>query len=732
MKNKVKDVISLNINIKKYILRVFVIFLIAVSVPLMVSIGYVLVNQAENEVSFREELYESQVEFGVSNVDNFISKCIEFSNLIASHGTYLREIQNNDYKKAVYTYKSMYDLLIAFKNNNSDEINVSMYIKSSDKVLSTSNAIDDLADYANADLIEEFMLVEQSVFFKQLDNQLVFISAIPNFYYDDNLVFLFYIDIANLSLASSQQTFLVVEDDEVLFNSDEVYLDLLVLDDESTTYIYETDNSAICYTLSSYGIIFGNVFDTSNLGKENRTFVLVSISIVLICLLVASLFAYVATFVYSKPIIKLSSTMKSLPDQIKVNSDKPIFDYVSETLMFLEEQNKAYSNTISKNREIVKDQAVRHLIYNHRIKSDYDLQTYLQDYGFSFNSNIAVLVVLAVNVDFANDKFNKLSEMNVLIQQLAHEVFEEKNVFIGSSILENRFISILIDADKIEEKNYLIEDIIQDTLNVIKLQIDIPINTAFSYTLENIVDVNESFVLMKKQLEKSKAQNRTFLIKQDKDDSYCFPASINTSLINAIRSNEIKIVKEILDKMYEMELISEHPNKDQYFFAILCKVFSDFYDSWTDFSVKAQELKNLFKEYDNVEERYRQIYIIFEKIICTANVDDSETENDDYIIAAKQYMHDNIKEDFSISLIADELNISISYFNRIFKQRTGITPLQYMTNIRLKRAKDLLSNTQMTIKDIAAEVGYKEIRSFVRYFKKIEGITPTEYKSLNK
>lgn len=688
---------------------------------------YFLVDTAKQDSELREELFINQVDFAVFNTDKFLTNCSEFSSLINS-SSYLKSLQSGEYKSNVYSYKLVYDLMLTFKNNYSSKVDVSIYIDNSNKVLSTTNAIDSLFEYKDYNLIVEFLESNEFSAFKQSGDQLVYMCLTPNFYYDDSIVFIFYTDIDNISLTSIDETFFVTPNNEILFENEYSFIENINFSNDN--YSYEIYDHTVSYAQTESGIIIANIFDTTNVREERVTFIIISISILLLCLIVALAFAYVLTFLHSKPLIKLSATMKDLSEEIKISSDKPIFDSISETIVLLEEENKAYSNTINTNKEIVKDQAIRMLIYNHRIPTEYDLQTYLQEKHFDFTGHCVILVLLAINKDFPDNKFSKLNEVNLLINQLAEEIFIEKELFIGSAILENRFISILLNGDKLEEENIL-DTVLQETMDILKTQIDIPINSAFSYELEKIEELNESFTLMKKQLDKSKHNSKTFSIKQDEKSASCFPSSIHTSLINAARSNEITLVKEILDRMYQMELDSDDAEKEKYCFAILCNVFANLYDTWSEFVISADEFEDIFKKSNSLEQRYEKINQVFERIIGSTSDEENTSENDDYIIAAKQYMHNNIKEDFSISLIADELKISTSYFNRIFKQRTGITPLQYMTNLRLKRAKDLLANTQMNIKDIAFEVGYKELRTFVRYFKKAEGVTPTEFKSLN-
>lgn len=75
---------------------------------------------------------------------------------------------------------------------------------------------------------------------------------------------------------------------------------------------------------------------------------------------------------------------------------------------------------------------------------------------------------------------------------------------------------------------------------------------------------------------------------------------------------------------------------------------------------------------------------------------------------------------------------SPKYLSRIFKQKTGRGFNEYKLELRMKKAKELLDNTEYTIYQISYDIGYENVESFIRMFKKINGITATEYRNRSK
>lgn len=95
---------------------------------------------------------------------------------------------------------------------------------------------------------------------------------------------------------------------------------------------------------------------------------------------------------------------------------------------------------------------------------------------------------------------------------------------------------------------------------------------------------------------------------------------------------------------------------------------------------------------------------------------------------ARKYIDSNYNKDISLDDVSREVDISPYYFSKIFKEETGRNFVEYVTEVRMNRAKELLAFTDMPMKEICYEIGYSDPNYFSRSFKKNTGLTPTEYK----
>ncbi len=98
-----------------------------------------------------------------------------------------------------------------------------------------------------------------------------------------------------------------------------------------------------------------------------------------------------------------------------------------------------------------------------------------------------------------------------------------------------------------------------------------------------------------------------------------------------------------------------------------------------------------------------------------------------YVEQAVQLIRDHYREDINISTVAGELKISEGYLSRVFKKETDYTFTSYLTLYRMKIAMNLLKDCRVKVYEVAEQVGYSDTAYFSAQFKKVTGISPSEY-----
>ena len=107
----------------------------------------------------------------------------------------------------------------------------------------------------------------------------------------------------------------------------------------------------------------------------------------------------------------------------------------------------------------------------------------------------------------------------------------------------------------------------------------------------------------------------------------------------------------------------------------------------------------------------------------------SETHTDSFDVReALAFIAENYRSDIDVSAIAEMFHLSRSHFSVAFKEQTGFSPYNYILNYRLTAAKRMLQTTEHTVEYISYDCGFTSPSSFIRAFKRIVGMPPTEFR----
>ena len=93
-----------------------------------------------------------------------------------------------------------------------------------------------------------------------------------------------------------------------------------------------------------------------------------------------------------------------------------------------------------------------------------------------------------------------------------------------------------------------------------------------------------------------------------------------------------------------------------------------------------------------------------------------------------ELMQGDPSQNFTLGKMAQSVNLSAPYFCYLFKSITGVSPAKYLKSLRMQQSAVLLTTTCLSVKQIVRHVGFDDDSHFVRDFKRMYGVTPTEYR----
>ena len=140
-------------------------------------------------------------------------------------------------------------------------------------------------------------------------------------------------------------------------------------------------------------------------------------------------------------------------------------------------------------------------------------------------------------------------------------------------------------------------------------------------------------------------------------------------------------------------------------------------------------LTNRCKHISEMEQKLTEILGIAAAELKAVREQGKQTE---IAMKMKRYIEEHaVDPNLSLHLVSMELNMNPSYLSRVFKDHFNERFIDYLTRLRIRKAKKMLIDTEWTVHEIAEKVGYFHSFSFIRAFKKTENITPGEFRRLH-
>lgn len=218
----------------------------------------------------------------------------------------------------------------------------------------------------------------------------------------------------------------------------------------------------------------------------------------------------------------------------------------------------------------------------------------------------------------------------------------------------------------------------------------------------------------------------------EQTENYQYSMEMEFQLINYIKSGELNKAMRTIDYLFDMNFLESSLSID----GAKCFII----DLYSTLIKVAKENKitidlmpsELLKKLDTIDEMKKAMKAIIEKI-CEAVETRKKINTGNKGDAIIAYIWENYADvNLNVANIADTFGFNSSYLSRFFKEQTGENLLMYINKYRVEKVKELLIGTNLTLNEIALQSGFINSVAVIRIFKKYVGITPTEYRIINK
>lgn len=404
------------------------------------------------------------------------------------------------------------------------------------------------------------------------------------------------------------------------------------------------------------------------------------------------------------------------------------FEIITNKWTDVQNKNEELSALLNRQRPMVVASCLRRILKG-KFKTSEEMEATLKsaNINLSYRYNFVILLPILVEDSFEEDK--NLRIMTVLagfMQPFIH--------VYGLDMLKDNGIAVIVNCEErtAGEKNVDIRLSVADHLcRELETRYEISIPFYIGRIYEDVMDINRSF------LESAAIASDYHMLGNQKvilfeeigyeEQNIQYPILEQALFIQCLKqANEEAALKALDNMIGEIEPLKSFVITQCLCFDII-NITIKTLDQLKGFELKNVDLKKLITFKSLPEFREKMAGLTIE--MCRQFAEFKDSRNNERRSEILDYVNCHYGDSsMGLESVADEFGVSSNYLSRFFKQETGCSFIQYVTMIRMDRARELLVNSNKQIKEIVAEIGYIDVANFVRKFKGYEGVTPGQYR----
>ncbi|NQT58082.1 MAG: AraC family transcriptional regulator [Bacteroidetes bacterium] len=567
-------------------------------------------------------------------------------------------------------------------------------------------------------------------FFINLDIDFLYKNMVDNKIWTENTFFFVMSDFEDLILFDTGQKKVVADLAELSQNSpgsDEKYR--VIKHEEEEYYVNTVEVKKMNWNFFS----FINRDQFRNEFNLLRIFVFIMAFSILFLILILGYFY--SKFMY-RPVENLVRYIKRMSD-ISEGKDQGDLFYIKNYVEYATRKNIDLQKQLAEAMPAYKKDFLSDLLKPH----DYSLAE-IRERVALLNINLELEHVLAMVILIDDNTYQRLVFKDQLVFRLSlakivQDSLQEK--FIGEMIeLEShKFVCILNTRnEKLTAVYNMAESIIQNIQVALKCESNVAVGSYGRSIFDLLKSYYEAEELLKYQLVfgKGVVLHRKY-IEQSYDDAE--PNDISESIhnfIDSVKNGKIKDARKRISIIISELFMPENRFSDlkiqQTGIDILNRVLAALDELGIDQTELFTDSENLYFKIQNLNGNLQFESFFHDKLDAIQNYlnqfpGSRKTKNIEIIC---RILEADYGENMNLNTLADRINLNPSYVSRIFKQSTGTSFVDYLTDLRVEKAKVLLETSNMNVKGICLQVGYWNTNYFIKVFKKKVGKTPGEFR----
>jgi two-component system, response regulator YesN len=467
-----------------------------------------------------------------------------------------------------------------------------------------------------------------------------------------------------------------------------------------------------------------------NMDKNARNLLLESLLVYMVLGILGGGLAYLFSRRMYRPVRNLVQAFKGIGIDSETRDE---FAFVQEAASRIHTANANLRAMMSTYQAPLKTNFIRDLLSG--MVPDHRLQGELEKHGLeALKGPLTVAIVEFANYKEMEEKYSKelilklKPQMAIILEEQLRQQTETEVV----EVAYKGFVLLLREADPSVLKNML-----EGALKAIEASMELPLVAAIGSPSEALADIEKSYRSALQIMEYwYSIQNQTILTWADLEDiiqdNFFYPLDMESNFIHYLLRGRETEAENLLNRVLEENFVKRKLSEEvlsQFHFAIITTVNRVVHqlgqkpgEFFGDEIGLYRELK-LIPDRTEMPDRVRRL---FSWMIRRIKGKDDRVDND-LVGKIIEFIAENYAADLSLQYLAEHFGLSAGYIGTLFKSHTGENFKDYLNICRVTKAKEILSRENVKISDLALRVGCTNSHTFIRMFKKYEGVSPGQY-----
>lgn len=462
-----------------------------------------------------------------------------------------------------------------------------------------------------------------------------------------------------------------------------------------------------------------------------------TITVMVIALLLGIIIAFLLSSKNVKPIKNIAAMFAETAGNISVIGGNDL-DIIKGNISNLLQSNDQLKRVLNEQASLVKTAFFDRLLKGEFInKEDINAVTSYMGLDLKHRKHIVVLISLYNNNDLINEEIiNEINISKIIVKDTIAKNIPE-NVLINEYNVSKLVTLITAKSTDVGNICQSIEKSFMDVFNQVEEKCHLKLHIAFGEAYDDLSYTNQSYEEASRALEYSLNSIDKYIIWfhdiPKHSDGFYYPIEQETRLMNIVKAGNFSEVKLMLDSNYTENFANRRLSPE-----MADSLLLSLWVTAVKLNIQLQlecipvNGARYFSKVKSYEKGYEYISNTFEKM-CDIIKEQKQYKNK----ALKNNILEYIDSEFtdpniSLSSIASRFGFTEAYVSYFFKEQTGENFINYLTDKRIQLSCELLSSTNQSVSDIAAQAGYNSDQVFRRAFKRKMDIGPAEYRSSHK